>query len=306
VSAWTTADIPSLSGRTTLVTGANSGIGFHTARSLAEHGAEVVMAGRDDAAGAAAIQRIRAELPEATVSWLHLDLSSLDSVREASERFRSEHEKLDILVNNAGVMMVPRRLTADGFESQFGVNHLGHFALTGRLLPALLSAPGARVVSVSSLYHREGRIDFDDLMGDRAYNPTKNYAQSKLANLLFAFELARLAAASGTPLASIGAHPGVAATNLGHDAGAIRSLLIKAFQLTTQPAEGGSYPSLFAATSPLAVNGSFVGPDGRGGHRGAPQVVEAAPQAHDEAAARRLWNVSTELTGVEFTAVGGA
>ena len=308
---WTAADIPDLAGRTAVVTGANSGLGFHTAGQLALHGAQVVLACRDTGKGADAARRIRARAPRAALEVVALDLADLASVRRFAQEYRAGHSGLDILVNNAGVMAIPQRRTADGFEMQFGTNHLGHFALTGLLLPALLARPGARVVNVSSSVALIGRINFDDLQGERRYNPWIAYAQSKLASLLFTFELNRRAHAQGLDLIAVAAHPGYASTNLqgvaprmtGNGLQARLNALGNA--LIAQPAGRGALPSLYAATTPDVHGGDYFGPDGFLGIRGYPTRAKAPRQAHDEGAARRLWEVSEELTGVRYDALDG-
>ena len=298
---WTADDIPDLSGRTAVVTGGNSGIGLPTARELARHGARVVVATRSPERGRAAVDAIAAAVPGAAVTAAPLDLADLASVRRFAGEFNPAHEGLDLLVNNAGVMMLPRQETADGFERQFGTNHLGHFALTGLLLPALLARPGARVVTVSSGMHHRGRIDFDDLMGERTYNPTRAYAQSKLANLLFMLELQRRLDAAGADVRSVAAHPGFAATNLGHSSGWLTRLGVGLGQrLFAQSAEVGALPTLYAATMPDVPGGAYIGPDGKGEQRGYPTRVPPSAQARDEADARRLWEISERLTGVHF------
>jgi NAD(P)-dependent dehydrogenase (short-subunit alcohol dehydrogenase family) len=314
MARWSTKDIPDLSGRTAIVTGANSGIGFHTAAELVRHGAGVVVATRDRTRGEEAVARLRelatsgrAETsggPE-RVRWAALNLTDLASIRRFADEFLAARTGLHLLVNNAGVMMIPRQTTVDGFETQFGTNHLGHFALTGLLLPALLAVPGARVVTVSSGEHTKGRIDFDDLMGERRYGRASAYSQSKLANLLFTFELARRAEAAGVDLRGVAAHPGLAATNLGHSGQWWVALAFRVVQLTAaQSAADGALPSLRAATAPDVVGGQYYGPDGRGEQRGAPTLVRASDAAYDTAVARRLWTVSEELTGVRFDALG--
>jgi len=295
---WTAEDIPDLTGHTAVVTGANSGIGLHTALQLARHGARTVLAGRNQAKGTGALERIRASVPDADVAWRELDLADLTSVRA----FAAGHTgKLDLLVNNAGVMMLPYRRTADGFETQFGTNHLGHFALTGLLLPALLASPGARVVMLSSPMHRNGRIDFDDLQSEHRYGRSPAYANSKLANLLFALELQRRVEAASVPLLSVAAHPGFAATNLGTSGGGFfNSVVLRIGMRIGQPAEIGALSPLYAATAPDVAGGEFIGPGSYGGMRGYPARAEVAPQARDEETARRLWTVSEELTGVTY------
>ncbi len=297
MARWTADDIPDLSGRTVVVTGGNSGIGYHTVAALVAHGARVVIASRNEEKGRAAAAQLKAE-------WLPLDLANLASVRAFAEGFAGP---LDLLVNNAGVMAIPRRETADGFEMQFGTNHLGHFALTGLLLPALLaSGNGPRVVTVSSGEHHRGSIDFDDLMSERSYGQMGAYRRSKLANLLFTFELQRRADAAGVNLLSVAAHPGFAATNLGHDGNPLMALGVRLGQLfIAQPATMGALPTLCAATATGVRGGEYFGPDGRGEMRGYPTRVGTSTAARDPVAAQRLWTVSEELTGVRYGALAG-
>jgi len=298
MARWTADEIPDLSGRTAVVTGGNSGIGYHTAQELAGHGARVVVASRSADKGRAAVREIGAG-----AEWAPLDLADLASVRAFADQFSGP---LDLLVNNAGVMMIPRQLTADGFEMQLGTNHLGHFALTGLLLPALLTSGGQpRVVTVSSGEHHKGSIDFDDLMGERSYGQMRAYQHSKLANLLFTFELQRRADAAGVDLLSVAAHPGFASTNLGHNAAGAWRLVVRIAQLTAQPAARGALPTLYAATAAGVRGGDYFGPDGRGEQRGYPKRVSASAAAHDAATAQRLWTVSEDLTGVRYAAFAG-
>jgi NAD(P)-dependent dehydrogenase (short-subunit alcohol dehydrogenase family) len=297
---WTAADIPDQTGRVAIVTGANSGLGLAAARELARAGARVLLACRSVEKGQDAAARIRGAVPNAEIEPAVLDLADLQSVRSFAA---SRQEPLDLLINNAGIMAAPRRLTAQGFESQFGTNHLGHFALTGLLLGNLLAAPAPRVVTVSSALHRRGTIEFEDLEGERKYSRWGAYSQSKLANLMFCFELQRRAVEAGTALLSLAAHPGYAATNL--QAAGSPHLYERAFmwignRLFAQSADMGALPSLYAATFPGLPGGTFVGPDGRGEQRGHPKVVRAAAQAYDEQAWRRLWDVSEQLTGVHY------
>jgi NAD(P)-dependent dehydrogenase (short-subunit alcohol dehydrogenase family) len=299
---WTAAEITSQAGKVAVVTGANSGLGLITSRELARAGAEVVIACRRVAKGEEAAAEIRRTAPDATVAVRELDLASLESVAAFAERTLGDHSRIDLLVNNAGVMAPPRRLTADGFESQFGTNHLGHFALTGRLLPGLLAAEAPRVVTLSSGAHRMGSMKWDDLQRERGYNNWLAYGQSKLANLLFCFELQRRATAAGTSLKSLAAHPGYAATNL-QFAGPRpweAAIMWVTNKVLAQSAEMGALPTLYAATVEDLPGGSFVGPDGPGEMRGHPHVVSAAGKAYDEDAQRRLWQVSEELTGVTY------
>ena len=300
---WTAADIPALGGRTAVVTGANSGIGLVTARELARAGASVVLACRSEEKARGAMQSIRRRVANADLTAAVLDLADLSSVRSFAESFLEPGRQLDLLINNAGIMAAPRRLTKDGFESQFGTNHLGPFALTGRLMPALLEAPAPRVVTVSSLLHRRGTMRFDDLQGERKYDRWGAYGQSKLANLMFCFELQRRAAEAGIPLLSLAAHPGYASTNL--QFAATNRSFEKAVgwignRLIAQSADMGALPTLYAATAPDLPGGTFVGPGGRRQQRGYPTVVTAAGKAYDEEAWRRLWEVSEQLTGVRY------
>jgi NAD(P)-dependent dehydrogenase (short-subunit alcohol dehydrogenase family) len=295
MAGWTPAEIPDQSGRIAVVTGANSGIGLVAARELARAGATVTLAVRDVAKG----QRAASEMPAERVRVEQLDLADLESVREFSDRITGP---VDLLINNAGIMAPPRRLTRDGFESQFGTNHLGHFALTGLLLGRLLEAPAPRVVTVSSGAHRIGRINFDDLQGERRYWNWAAYGQSKLANLMFCFELQRRATEAGTELRSMAAHPGYARTNLQFAAPPWyeRAVMTVTNLVLAQSAEMGALPTLYAATVEDLPGGSFVGPDGFMEQRGHPHIVTAAGRAYDEDAWRRLWEVSEELTGVHY------
>jgi NAD(P)-dependent dehydrogenase (short-subunit alcohol dehydrogenase family) len=308
---WTAADIPDLSGRDAVVTGANSGLGFQIARELALHGARVVLACRDLTKGEDAAQRIRdgdhgsaARGGDAAIEVARLDLADLASVREFAESRNGA--PLDLLVNNAGVMALPRRTTKDGFEMQLGTNHLGHFALTGLLLPALLKRSGARVVTMSSGAHAFGRIKFDNLQGERHYQRWLAYGQSKLANLLFAFELSRRAALNDRDLTSVAAHPGYAATNLQTQAARMENSRVKAIvanlgnRLFAQSDAQGALPALYAATMPDVTGGEYFGPDGRTGSRGYPTRAQTSKAARDPELAQRLWTVSEELTGVTY------
>jgi NAD(P)-dependent dehydrogenase (short-subunit alcohol dehydrogenase family) len=304
---WTTADIPDLTGRTAVVTGANSGLGYWTAAELARHGASVTLAARDPGRGADAMTRLKAEVPDADAALARLDLADLGSVRAFATDYRPDG--LDLLVNNAGVMAVPLRRTPDGFESQLGTNHLGHFALTGLLLTRLLARPGARVVTVTSPYHKIGKIDFADLDARGGYRKWPAYAQSKLANLLFTFELQRRADAAGVDLRAASAHPGYAATNLqtvgprmaGNKVMEAGSAVLT--RLIGQPAAAGAQPTLRAATDPAVRGGEVFGPDGPFELRGAPKQVAVSRRARDRAVAERLWTVSEEKTGVRYPAL---
>jgi NAD(P)-dependent dehydrogenase (short-subunit alcohol dehydrogenase family) len=305
---WTAAQIPDQSGRLAVVTGANSGLGLATARELGRVGARTVLACRDVARGEQARREIEERAPNTEVDLLELDLASLDSVRAFSERLHSEYDGVDLLVNNAGVMATPRRHTADGFELQFGTNHLGHFALTGLVIDMLQGRDDARVVTVSSNAHRYGRIAFDNLGGERRYFRWRAYGQSKLANLLFALELDRQLRAAGSAIKSVAAHPGYAATNLQHTGppGIDELLMLVSNKVVAQSDEMGALPILYAATEPGIEGGTYVGPDGIAEQRGHPTTVSPNAAARDEETARRLWEVSEEMTGVRFELAGAA
>ena len=298
---WTATDIPSQDGRIAVITGANSGLGLETARALAAKGARVVAACRNVEKGRAAVQKIRDELPAASIDVAELDLASLDSVRRFAAAYVEENDELDLLINNAGVMAIPKAETADGFELQFGTNHLGHFALTGLLYGRLVATAGSRIVTVSSSAHTQGKMRLDDLMGERSYGRWSAYCQSKLANMLFAYELQRRLVAAEAPSDSLAAHPGYAATNLQRVG---TWWMSAAFSVTNvvvaQSAAMGALPSLFAATSPDAIGGSYVGPGGMRGMRGHPVMQPSSEASHDEQTAARLWDISEELTGVTF------
>lgn len=307
--AWSTKEMPNLSGRRAVVTGANSGLGLQTALELARAGAQVTLACRDAARGAEAARTITAEVPGAELQVRALDLADLASVRAFAAEIESEEQPLDLLINNAGVMATPPRLTADGFELQFGTNHLGHFALTGLLLDRLKAAPTPRVVTVSSVMHRIGKIDFDDLQRTRHYGPWSAYGQAKLANLLFARELQRRADAAGLPLRSLAAHPGYSSTHLqttgpglgGGVSGKLNALGGKLGNLLIATKDSfGALPSLYAATAPEVPGGSFVGPTRLQQTRGPVGVVPSSRAGQDADVARRLWDVSEELTGVSY------
>jgi NAD(P)-dependent dehydrogenase (short-subunit alcohol dehydrogenase family) len=293
MAKWTVADMPDQKGRTAVVTGANSGLGLATARALSNAGAGVVAACRNVAKGHAAFAGdVRA-----------LDLADLASVQAFAKQLAADHDHLDLLINNAGVMAPPRQLTKDGFESQFGTNHLGHFALTGRLLGLLSAAPAPRVVTVSSGMHRSGSLKFDDLQREHGYNNWQAYSQSKLANLEFCFELQRRATAAGSQLLSLAAHPGYSATNLQFAGPAHfyeRWFMAVANKLYAQSAEMGALPILYAATVAGLPGGTYIGPDGFMEGRGHPKIVTATGKAYNEDDWRRLWDVSEQLTGVHY------
>lgn len=308
---WTIENIPDQRGALYLITGGNSGLGFETARALAGRNAAVIITARDAAKGSAAVAAIRAEHPAAQVSAMALDLADLASVRAFAAEFLREHPTLPRLINNAGVMAPPYRKTKDGFELQFGTNHLGHFALTGLLLPALLAAPGARIVNVSSGYHLPGVIDFDNLDGSKRYDLWAAYAQSKLANLLFAYELQRRLQAAGRQAISLGCHPGYAATNLQSAGPRMSGSRLAGFMmriangLLAQSAAMGALPLLYAAVEPSLRGGEYTGPQGLGGMRGYPGLAKSSARSHDETVARRLWEVSETLTGVRYDFAAG-
>jgi NAD(P)-dependent dehydrogenase (short-subunit alcohol dehydrogenase family) len=298
----TQGEVPSQVGKTIVVTGATGGLGFEMALALAKAGADVILTGRDDGKGQSAIEKIGRQVTGAKVNYERLDLASLASIARFAQRMGARRS-LDLLINNAGVMALPRRqVTADGFEMQFGTNHLGHFALTARLMPLLRRADGSRVVSVSSLAHRTGLIDFNDLQGERLYSPWKAYGQSKLACLMFALELQRRSEAAGWNVISNAAHPGFARTNLfSSGPGGLLSLATDfAAPFFAHSAADGARPILVAATSPEAGPGAYYGPGGLGELRGAPARALIMPQARNSAAAARLWDVSEKLTDTSF------
>jgi NAD(P)-dependent dehydrogenase (short-subunit alcohol dehydrogenase family) len=293
---WTEQHIPDQRGRVAVVTGANTGLGFETARMLAERGAAVVLAVRDIKKGRQAAARIAGD-----VTVQALDLTSLESIRSAAAELRTAHPRIDLLINNAGVMYTPKQTTADGFELQFGTNHLGHFALTGLLVNQLLPVPGSRIVTVSSVGHRiRAAIHFDDLQWQHSYNRVGAYGQAKLANLMFTYELQRRLAPHGTTVA-VAAHPGVSNTELMRNSpAALRVPLGWLAPLITQKAEMGALPTLRAATDPTVIGGQYYGPGGRGEVRGYPKLVTSSTESHDQVTQQRLWAVSEELTGVTF------
>ena len=308
---WTTADIPSLSGKTAVVTGATGGLGYETALALAGAGAIVILTGRNDAKGLRAIEGICNRFPNALIAYEHLDLASLASVADFARRFAASNETLDLLINNAGVMALPtRQETADGFEMQLGTNYLGHYALTARLLPHLRRTKAARIVSLSSLAHRSGAIDFDDLQSKRSYRPWRAYCQSKLAMLMFALELQRRSDAAGWGVKSFAAHPGYARTDLIPNGPGTNTLSWQVGRLLqpliSQSAAEGALPTLFAATSALAEPGGYYGPNGFYELKGAPGPAKIMPRAKDFAAAAMLWDVSATLTGVSFDEIAAA
>ncbi|HZU50030.1 MAG TPA: SDR family NAD(P)-dependent oxidoreductase [Mycobacterium sp.] len=300
MAKWTAADIPDQTGRVAVITGANTGLGYETAMALAAHGAHVVLAVRNLDKGKEAADLIAKRNPDATVMLQELDLTSLDSIRAAADQLRTEHDHIDLLINNAGVMWTPKQLTKDGFELQFGTNHLGHFALTGLLLDRLLPIAGSRVVTVSSLGHRiRAGIHFDDLQWERRYSRVGAYGQSKLANLLFTYELQRRLAPRGTAIA-VAAHPGGSRTELTRNLPPVAARVTSVIEPLFQDAAMGALPTLRAATDPGVLGGQYYGPDGFGEQRGYPKVVASSDQSHDVELQKRLWAVSEELTGVVY------
>ena len=294
---WTEADMPDMSGKVAIVTGANSGIGYDTARALAQKGAQVVMACRNLQKGHQAAAQIGDKNPRGSVQVMPLDLADLDSVRSFAAAFKAKYDQLDLLINNAGIMMVPYGKTAQDFETHIGVNHLGHFALTGLLFDLLKEMPGSRVVTVSSAYHRLGQIDFDDLHCEKkAYGRQTAYGQSKLANLLFTYELQRKVDAAGLEMLSVAAHPGWTDTNLQQHSSVMNFLN----RFAGQDAAMGALPTLYAATAPGVQGGDYYGPDGFFERAGHPKKVGTTKRARDGAAAGQLWRVSEDLTGVKY------
>jgi NAD(P)-dependent dehydrogenase (short-subunit alcohol dehydrogenase family) len=301
MSGWSIKDMPSQQGKLAVVTGANSGLGYETALALASAGAEVIVAARSADKGHQAVARICARVPSANVRFDALDLASLASVAAFSRGLVAAEKPLDLLINNAGVMaLAKRQLTVDGFEMQFGTNYLGHYALTAQLLPLLRRAPAPRVVNLSSIAHRTGRIDFDDLQGERRYKPWKAYQQSKLAMLMFALELQRRSDAHRWGLMSNAAHPGFARTQLMANGPGDNLLATLVMPLVSHSAAAGALPTLYAATSPDAKPSGYYGPNGIFELKGAVAPSKIMPQALDRAVASRLWDVSAKLTGVTF------
>jgi NAD(P)-dependent dehydrogenase (short-subunit alcohol dehydrogenase family) len=302
--SWSTKDIPSQAGKLALITGATGGLGLETALELARAGADVVLTGRNAEKGAAALARIKAEVPHALVSYENLDLSALGNVARFAEDFSARHDRLDILVNNAGVMAPPtRERTPDGFELQFETNYLSHFALTARLLPLLRAAPAGRVVPLASVAARSGKIDFANLQSEQDYKPMVSYSQTKLACLMFGFELQRRSDANGWGLASITAHPGVSRTDLvnnGMGEASVAGFARRHFAFMFQPVPQGALPTLMAATDPSVKPGGYYGPQGLMEVRGAPGEARPPSQSLDLTVARRLWDISEELSGVRF------
>ncbi|OBI65608.1 short-chain dehydrogenase [Mycolicibacterium fortuitum] len=305
MTKWTTAKIPDQSGRTAIVTGANTGLGLETAKALAAKGAHVILAVRNLTKGEAAVEWITRSVRDADLELQRLDLGSLASVREAADEIRTKHETIDLLINNAGVMTPPRETTSDGFELQFGTNHLGHFALTGLLLDRLLPTVGSRIVTVSSIGHRFAPgIRFEDLQWERRYNRLQAYGQSKLANLLFTYELQRRL--TGQHTTALTAHPGGSDTELARHLPGVVQRAVPLVRPLFQEAAMGALPTLRAATDPGALGGQYYGPDGLGQQKGHPKLVTSNERSYDIELQRRLWTVSEELTGVTFPVLQGA
>ena len=301
---WTVANMPDLTGKVIIVTGANSGIGYEAAKEFARKGAQTILACRSLDKAQAALNEIQAELPGAKAEMMPLDLASLESVRQFTAAFQAKYDRLDVLVNNAGIMMVPYGTTEDGFERQLGTNHLGHFALTGLLFDLLVNTPNARVVNVSSGGHRFGEMNFDNLMFEKGegYTPMKAYGRSKLANLLFTYELQRRFEARGIQAEALAAHPGISDTNLANHLlpGWAAPLLRPLFALMVQSAAMGALPTIRAAVDPQAKGSDYYGPDGPKEQRGYPVKVQSNEASHNMADAQKLWQVSEQLTGVHL------
>lgn len=303
---WTVEDMPDMQGKVVIVTGGNSGIGYEVGKALAANNAQVILGVRNNERGAEAVHQILKQNPRSVVAMRCLDLANLESVQEFAKNFQRDFNRLDLLINNAGVMALPRRTTQDGFEMQFGINHLGHFALTGLLLSSLLNTPNSRVVTVSSRLHENGQINFDDLMGEEDYDKNRAYAQSKLANLLFAYELQRRLEQQEAETISVAAHPGYAATNLqtagpemeGSEMGKL--VMRTANAIFAQSAAMGALSILYAATEPGLEGGEYIGPTGFWNMRGYPEVHSSSPASYDEETARRLWELSAGLTGIHY------
>ena len=300
---WTVENIPDLSGKIIIITGANSGIGYESAREFARKGAEVIVASRNPEKAERAIVRIREDLPAAKLKFIELDLANLASIRKFTEEFKLDYTRLDILLNNAGIMLVPFGKTVDGFERTVGTNHLGHFALTGLLLDVLSATPGARVVNVASNAHYAGEMDFNNLLFENGgYAPMKAYGRSKLANLLFTYELQRRFQSSGQDVVALAAHPGISATELANHLffNLISWIIQPAMKLIFQSSSMGALPSLRAAADSEALGGQYYGPDGKGEKSGYPIVVDSNSASKNEDDARKLWKISEELTGIKY------
>ena len=302
---WTTKDIPNLNGKVAVVTGANSGIGFEAAKEFARKGAQTILACRSTEKAQAALDQILTEIPNARADVIKLDLASLEAVRKFADPFKTQYERLDILLNNAGVMRTPYSKTVDGFESQLGINHLGHFALTGCLMETILDTPGARVINISSVAHHRGEMDFDHLMYDGGvnYDEQAAYGRSKLANLLFTYELDRRLKAHGADAIAVAAHPGISNTDLADHKPIVR-LLRPLVGWILQSAAMGALPGIQAAVDPDVNGGQYYGPGGKNEHSGYPVIVQSSAASHHLADAQKLWEVSETLTGVHYLSNG--
>ena len=293
---WTNNEMPDLTDKIAIVTGANSGLGFETAKALAKKNARVIMTCRNMIKGNKAFSIIKKDFPDAKVELMQLDLANLDSVKEFAKNFKGKYDELHLLINNAGVMMPPYSKTADGFELQIGTNHLGHFALTGLLLDVLKKTEGSRIVSVSSIAHKAWKIQFEDLNFEKSYNKTRAYGQSKLANLLFTYELQHKLEKSGVATIAVASHPGWTQTDLQRHSGMAQFLN----PLLGQKQEQGAWPTLMAATHPEVKGAEFYGPQGFMEMKGHPKKVKSNAKSHDKEVAARLWKLSEELTGIKF------
>jgi NAD(P)-dependent dehydrogenase (short-subunit alcohol dehydrogenase family) len=297
---WTKNNIPDQSGKTVLVTGANAGIGFETALALYEAGAQVILACRSQINAEEALRKIQEQPGKGTLETGILDLSSLSSVKQFAGTFTQKHPQLHLLINNAGVMIPPASKTAEGYELQFGVNFLGHFALTGYLYPVLNATPGSRIVTVSSMAYLRGNIDFDNLRSEISYDPMREYSQSKLADLLFSIELQRRIAANGDQTLSVAAQPGANKTELvRHMSEEALNEALARFGTLMDPWQG-ALPSLYAAVVPDIVKGGLYGPDGEGGYKGFPALATIAPNALNETVAKKLWDLAEQVTGLRY------
>ena len=291
---WTSEDIPDQTGKIAIVTGANSGLGFEVAKVLARKGAHVIMGCRNIEKAEEAHNQIISEEGNVSLEIIQLDLSDLASIREFAKKFSEKHQHLDILCNNAGIMMTPYQKTVDGFELQLGTNHFGHFALTGLLIDKLMNTENSRIVTMSSFGHKRGKMDFDDLNWEESYKRIGAYGRSKLANLLFAYELQRRLEAKGSKTISLASHPGWTRTNLQRNVAIFRALN----NVFSQKPEMGALPMLYAATAPEAEGGDYFGPDGRLGWKGYPKKVESSEDSHNMEDAKKLWKISEKLTGI--------
>ncbi len=304
IENWTANKIPDLSGKVIIVTGANSGIGYEAAREFTRKGAEVIVASRDPIKAERSILNLKGEIPGAKLEFIELNLANLDSVRKFAEKFKSKYNSLDILLNNAGIMLIPFGKTVDGFENTVGTNHLGHFALTGLLMDRLSTTPGARVVNVASNAHYAGEMDFNNLLFENklGYTPMKAYSRSKLANLLFTYELQRRFQSRGYDVIAVAAHPGISATSLANHLffNLISWLIQPVMKMVFQSSAMGALPSLRASVDPEALGGQYYGPDGKGEKSGYPIVVDSNSASKNEADARTLWQISEELTGIKY------